>query len=90
MTILHTFSHSFRSKLTFAKEEAGFLEAPNAYDYWVDQFDPGMDSATIEGLFNQLLPELKQIVDTILASPIQPDNSIFKGFPNRRPGRLPA
>lgn len=75
------FQPFLQEQLSFAKEEATFLEAPNAYDYWVDQFDPGMDAATIEGLFNQLLPQLKEIVETILAAPDQPDNSIFKGFP---------
>jgi carboxypeptidase Taq len=75
------FQPFLQQQLEFAKEEAAFLEAPNAYDYWVDQFDPGMTSAIIEPIFAGLLPELKSIVETILASPDQPDSSIFKGFP---------
>ena len=68
-------------QLAFAKEEAAIMEAPNAYDYWVDQFDPGMNCATIERLFAELQPELKAIVQQILACPDQPDASIFRGFP---------
>lgn len=75
------FQPFLEEQLRFAEEEAAFLEAPHAYDYWVDQFDPGMDSTTIETLFAQLLPELKTIVETILGSPHQPDASIFRGFP---------
>lgn len=75
------FQPFLQQQLEFAKEEAGFLEAPNAYDYWVDQFDPGMTSAFIEPVFAKLLPELRSIVETILACPDQPDSSIFKGFP---------
>ncbi len=68
-------------QLALAKEEAAYLGAANAYDYWVDQFDPGMTCAAIEPLFAELLPELKGIVATILACPDQPDRSILRGFP---------
>ncbi|MEX0331151.1 MAG: carboxypeptidase M32 [Puniceicoccaceae bacterium] len=75
------FQPHLEEQLQLAKEETTYLGVENAYDYWVDQFDPGMNCATIERLFNELQPELKAIVDTILASPNQPDTSIFKGFP---------
>jgi carboxypeptidase Taq len=67
--------------LGMAREEAAFLDAPKPYDYWIDQFDPGMTEATITRLFNELQPELKSIVETVSAAPNQPDPSIFKGFP---------
>lgn len=76
-----SFQPFLEEQLAFAKDEAAYLEAENAYDYWVDQFDPGMTQATIEPLFSALLPELKTIVETILGAPDQPDNSIFRGFP---------
>jgi carboxypeptidase Taq len=75
------FQPYLEEQLQFAKEEASFLEVPNAYDYWVDQFDPGMTQAIIEPVFAQLLPELSLIVETILAAPDQPKSGIFKGFP---------
>ncbi|MEX0324459.1 MAG: carboxypeptidase M32 [Puniceicoccaceae bacterium] len=75
------FQPHLEEQLQLAMEEPTYLGAGDAYDYWVDQFDPGMNCATIERLFNELQPELKTIVDTILASPNQPDTSIFRGFP---------
>lgn len=75
------FQPFLEEQLAFAKEEAAFLEAADPYDYWIDQFDQGMTRGIIEPLFDELLPQLKAIVDTILASPDQPDSSIFKGFP---------
>lgn len=76
-----SFQPYLQEQLGFAKEEAAYLQAPDPYNYWIDQFDPGMDCGTIERLFAALEPELKTIVDKILASPDQPDTSIFKGFP---------
>ncbi len=76
-----SFQPYLQEQLDLAKEEAGYLDVDNSYDYWVDQFDPGMDCKTIERLFDELQPELKSIVDEIIASPNQPDTSIFKGFP---------
>jgi len=76
-----TFLPFLEEQLQFAKEEAAFLEAEKPYDYWVDQFDPGMTRAIIEPLFDELLPELQSIVETITSSPKQPDTSAFKGFP---------
>jgi carboxypeptidase Taq len=75
------FQPYLEEQLSLAKEETTYLGAENPYDYWVDQFDPGMNCATIERLFAELQPETKSIVDTILAHPDQPDTSMFKGFP---------
>lgn len=75
------FRPALEEHLALAKEEAAYLEKPAAYDYWIDQFDPGMTREVIEPIFDTLKPRLKQMVGEILASPHQPDNSIFKGFP---------
>ncbi|MGC9450985.1 MAG: carboxypeptidase M32 [Oceanipulchritudo sp.] len=76
-----SFQPYLQEQLDLAKEEAEHLDAADAYDYWVDQFDPGMDCATIERLFSLLQPELQAILQKILACPDQPDTSIFRGFP---------
>ncbi len=75
------FQPYLQEQLQFALEEASIMGAPQPYNYWIDRFDPGMDCGTIENLFSALQPELKSIVETILACPDQPDTSIFKGFP---------
>lgn len=75
------FQPYLEEQLALAREEAAYLEADKPYDYWIDQFDPGMTRAIIEPVFDALLPELKAIVETILGAPDQPDNSIFRGFP---------
>ncbi|MGA1205039.1 MAG: carboxypeptidase M32 [Opitutales bacterium] len=75
------FQPHLEEQLQFAREEAAIMQTEHPYNYWVDQFDPGMDCATIERLFGALQPELKSIVGTILDAPDQPDTSIFKGFP---------
>jgi carboxypeptidase Taq len=75
------FQPHLEAQLAFAREEAAFLDAANAYDYWIDQFDPGMTRSVIEPLFDELLADLKAILEPILAAPNQPDTSIFRGFP---------
>jgi carboxypeptidase Taq len=75
------FQPYLEEQLSLAKEEAAYLEAPHAYDYWVDQFDPGMTCATIERLFSELQPELQAILQKILTCPDHPDTSIFRGYP---------
>lgn len=75
------FQPHLEEQLNFAREEAAILQADHPYNYWVDQYDPGMDCDTIDRLFATLQPELKSIVETVLACPDQPDTSIFRGFP---------
>jgi len=67
--------------LALAHEEADFLEAPNAYDYWIDRFDPGVTQSFIEPLFTSLAPELRELTEQILSSGVEPDTSLFTGFP---------
>lgn len=75
------FRPALEEHLALAKEEAAYLDKPAAYDYWIDQFDPGMTREVIEPIFDTLKPRLKSMVAQILASPHQPDTSIFRGFP---------
>lgn len=75
------FQPHLQTQIDLAREEAAFFDATDPYDYWIDSFDPGMTRAQIEPLFAALKPELKEIVQTILASPNQPDQSAFRGFP---------
>jgi carboxypeptidase Taq len=75
------FRPALEEHLALAKEEAAYLDKPVPYDYWIDQFDPGMTRQIIEPIFDVLKSRLKSMVAQILASPSQPDNSIFKGFP---------
>lgn len=75
------FRPALEEHLALAREEAAYLDKPDAYDYWIDQFDPGMTRTVIEPIFDTLKPRLKDMVRQILASPQQPNNSIFRGFP---------
>lgn len=68
-------------QLAFAREEAGFLDANDPYNYWIDRFDPGMDKGQITGLFEPLLAQLRPLVDEITTSENQPPNDLFRGFP---------
>lgn len=69
-------------QLDCAKEYAGYLgKADNAYDCCIDRFDPGMDTASIAELFDELKAELTPIVLRILDSDTKPNTDLFKGFP---------
>lgn len=75
------FAPHLATQIELAKEEAAFHEAPDPYDFWIDRFDPGMNRATIERLFDPLLPALKAIVAQVENSPIKPPEGLLKGFP---------
>ncbi|HCR37245.1 MAG TPA: carboxypeptidase, partial [Opitutae bacterium] len=53
----------------------------NPYDYWIDQFDPGLDTQTVDRLFAELQEELVPLVRQVLESPQKTSSKIFKGFP---------
>ncbi len=76
------FAPYLQRQLDSSREFAGYLGwAKNPYDCLIDQHDPGMNAATIAGLFEELKIELVPIVNLILASEKKQDPSIFKGFP---------
>lgn len=70
-----------RTNIQLAREQAGLLEASKPYDFWLDQFDPGMDLATVEALFQPLQQALAELITTIENSPVKPSTGFLKGFP---------
>ncbi|MDE0768381.1 MAG: carboxypeptidase M32 [Opitutaceae bacterium] len=69
-------------QLEHSKEFAGYLGASdNPYDCFIDLHDPGMDTASISKLFDELKTGLAPIVSQIFDSKIQANTEIFKGFP---------
>ncbi|MBT6379243.1 MAG: carboxypeptidase M32 [Opitutales bacterium] len=69
-------------QLDHSKEFAGYLGAiDNPYDCFIDLHDPGMDTASISELFEELKADLVPIVSQILDSAIQANTEIFNGFP---------
>jgi carboxypeptidase Taq len=76
------FAPYLKQNILYAKEEAGFLGySKNPYDYWIDCFDPGIDSKTIDAVFDELEKELVPLVNEIQNSPIKADVSFLKSFP---------
>lgn len=78
-----TFLPHLKEQIELVREEASLVcgEDQDFYDYWLDRFDPGMTTTCIDQVFTPLRTELKPIVEEILNSPVQPENSIFRGFP---------
>ena len=71
-----------QQQLDHSKEFAGYLGAiDNPYDCFIDLHDPGMDTASISELFEELKADLVPIVSQILDSTIQANTEIFNGFP---------
>jgi len=75
------FAPFLQKHLDLAREEADLLGAEDPYNYWIDQFDEGMSREVIRPLFDELQAGLAPVVDTITNSSVQPDPSIFRGFP---------
>lgn len=77
-----SFRDALREQLDLALETTeyvGHRDAP--YDYWLDQFDPGMNAATVDALFSELRTELLPIVSEIVNSGVDPRAEALKGFP---------
>lgn len=71
--------------LDFSRREAAMLGyEKNPYDYHIDVHDPGLTEADIVPLFDRLRRPLRDAIETILASPVKADLSVFKGFPVER------
>lgn len=75
------FAPSLQEQLDLCREEAALLEAGDAYDYFVDLFDPGMTSSRIDSLFKTLRDQLIPLVAEITNSPVKARDDIFHGFP---------
>ena len=79
----NSFAPLLKEQVELAKEEANYqgFSGGAAYDYWIDQFDPGMSANIIGGLFDDLVYDLAPFVKAIIASPITARPELLKGFP---------
>lgn len=77
----NSFAPHLRKALDFALEEAGYQGAENAYDYFIDRYDPGMSTAVIDPLFKDLREGIKPVLETILAAGDTTPPDLFRGFP---------
>lgn len=86
------FAPFLKEHLELAREEAAMMGADtgSSYDYWIDQFDPGMQGATIEPLFAALLPELKRLVAMVERSKTVPLTDAFRGLGEDRQAEFAA
>ncbi len=75
------FAPFLKEHIALAQEEASLMEAGNVYDYWVDQFDPGMTQDQIKPLFDALTPELRSLVHLAENAGIADKEAAFRGFP---------
>jgi carboxypeptidase Taq len=68
--------------LKLAKEEVGYLDwNGNAYDYWVDTFDPGMSAERIDELFAELSRDLVPLAADLWDRAEGKQIPDLKGFP---------
>ncbi len=78
----HIFLPHLEAQIELKREHAAYLgREADAYDYWIDSFDRGMDQAQIEKLFGPLRQELVPLVRKIQNSPVKPRTDFLKGFP---------
>jgi carboxypeptidase Taq len=76
------FAPFLEKHLALAKREAGYLgQAASPYDYFIDQFDPGMTAERITALFSELKAGLVPLVRKIAASPVKARRDLLKGCP---------
>ena len=76
------FAPHLERNLELAKQESAYQGfEKNPYDYWIDQFAPGVKTARIEELFSELKEGLLPLLKTVLESENKASASILKGFP---------
>lgn len=77
------FAPLLNEQVDLAKEEAAYqgYNGSEAYDYWIDRFDPGMNASIIGELFDSLVGELAPLVKAIINSPVKAHPELLKGFP---------
>ena len=51
----------------------------DAYDVYLDQFEPGLNTEKCDAFFNELKEGIVPLINKIMASPDKPDESILKG-----------
>ena len=73
------FAPHLKNMIEITKEIAAYTDpGKDVYDALLDQYEEGMDAATIDRLFGDLKKELIPLVQSILAAE-QPDDSKFAG-----------
>lgn len=83
------FAPHLEEQIRFARQEAAYLgHEDDAYDYWIDRFDPGMDATTINELFTRLKQTLVPLVRDILGRRPSPPENALHGFPVDRQERF--
>lgn len=74
------FAPHLKKMVELTKEIAGYTDpGVETYDALLNQYEEGMDSATIDRLFGELKQELIPLVQQILAKP-QPDDTAFHAY----------
>ena len=74
------FAPHLKKMVEMTREIAGYTDpGVETYDALLNQYEEGMDSATIERLFGELKQELIPLVQQILAKP-QPDDTAFHAY----------
>ena len=80
------FQSSLARIIELNREQAACIDPhADAYDTLMDDYEPGMTSAEMSGVFAKLAEELPDLVEEIVSSDTQPDGSIFD-----RPYDLPS
>lgn len=74
------FAPHLKKMVEMTKKIAGYTDpGVETYDALLNQYEEGMDSATIDRLFGELKQELIPLVQQILAKP-QPDDTAFHAY----------
>ena len=74
------FAPHLKKMVEMTREIAGYTDpGVETYDALLNQYEEGMDSATIDRLFGELKQELIPLVQQILAKP-QPDDTAFHAY----------
>ncbi len=77
-----SYASVLEKNLELAKREAAYLNFGDApYDYMIDRHDPGIDTATIGRLFDELKTGLVPFVREIGQSPVKAREGLLRGFP---------
>jgi carboxypeptidase Taq len=79
-----TFAPWLRKMTDLKRQEAACLtdDARLPYDALIDIYEPGMTTAQLDPLFEELRPRLAGLLERIMASPRQPKSEVIRGtFP---------
>ncbi|NSW53575.1 MAG: carboxypeptidase M32 [Anaerolineae bacterium] len=78
------FQPNLESLVEMAKEAAGFF-APydHPYDALLDMYEPGMKTADVKAIFNDLRPRQVELIKAIMDSPQVDDSFLFQQFPKQ-------